>query len=214
MFGYQICTAQSNISSIGKTKWFDPNKSASTYCKPINIGYNYADHKATQHNKAMDIYYQYQIFMSNDNQNWILIVDKSKSDKDVTHDYLELTKSIEARFLKMVNIHNASGLFAVSDFRVFGNGLSEKPKLVTGFKVDRNKSDSRNAMIHWDIQTAVVGYNIYYGIAPDKLYNSIMVYDNNSYDFRGLDKGTSYYFAIEAFNENGIGTKTNFTISN
>jgi xylan 1,4-beta-xylosidase len=175
---------------------------------------NYADHKATQRNKAMDIYYQYQIFMSDDNQNWTLVVDKSKSDKDAPHDYLELTKPIEARYVKMVNIHNASGLFAVSDFRVFGNGLSEKPKLVTGFKVDRSVADSRNAMINWDAQPDAVGYNIYYGIAPDKLYNSIMVYEGSSYDFRGLDKGTGYYFAIEAFNENGIGPKTNLTVSN
>ncbi|HEU4790185.1 MAG TPA: discoidin domain-containing protein [Flavobacterium sp.] len=175
---------------------------------------NYADHKATQHNKAMDIYYQYQIFMSDDNQNWTLVVDKSKSDKDAPHDYLELTKPIEARYVKMVNIHNASGLFAVSDFRVFGNGLSEKPKSVTGFKVSRSVEDSRNAMINWDVQPGAVGYNIYYGIAPDKLYNSIMVYEGNSYDFRGLDKGTGYYFAIEAFNENGIGPKTNLTVSN
>ena len=34
-----------------------------------------------------------------------------------------------------------------------------------------------------------------------------MVYDDSSYDFRGLDKGTKYYFTIEAFNENGIGVK-------
>ncbi|PZX94969.1 xylosidase [Flavobacterium aquariorum] len=175
---------------------------------------NYADHKATQYNKAMDIYYQYQIFMSDDNQNWTLVVDKSKSDKDSPHDYLELTKPIEARYVKMVNIHNASGLFAVSDFRVFGNGLSEKPKSVTGFKVSRSVEDSRNAMINWVTQPGAVGYNIYYGIAPDKLYNSIMVYDANSYDFRGLDKGTGYYFAIEAFNENGIGAKTTLPVSN
>jgi hypothetical protein len=108
----------------------------------------------------------------------------------------------------MVNIHNASGLFAVSDFRVFGNGLAEKPKFVSDFKVNRNKSDSRNAIISWKKQTDAIGYNIYYGIAPDKLYNSIMVYGDNSYDFRGLDKGTKYYFTIEAFNENGIGEKT------
>jgi hypothetical protein len=164
---------------------------------------NYADHKATQYSKAMDIYYQYQIFMSDDAQNWTLVVDKSKNDKDVPHDYVELSKSIKARYVKMVNIHNASGLFAVSDFRIFGNGLSEKPKSVSGFKVERNSSDQRNAMILWKKQVDAIGYNIYYGIAPDKLYNSIMVYDENSYDFRGLDKGTEYYFSIEAFNESG-----------
>ncbi len=168
---------------------------------------NYADHKATQYNKAMDIYYQYKIFMSDDAVNWTLVVDKSQNDKDVPHDYVELTKPIKARYIKMVNIHNASGLFAVSDLRVFGNGLLEKPKLVSGFKVDRSEKDSRNAMIHWEKQPDAIGYSIHYGIEPDKLYNSIMVYDESTYDFRGLDKGTNYYFTIEAFNENGISVK-------
>ena len=108
----------------------------------------------------------------------------------------------------MVNIHNASGLFAVSDFRVFGNGLSEKPKSVSGFKVERSSSDSRNAMISWKKRTNAIGYNIYYGIAPDKLYNSIMVYENDVYDFRGMDKNTEYYFTIEAFNESGVSERT------
>ncbi|PTT16809.1 xylosidase, partial [Flavobacterium sp. HMWF030] len=88
-----------------------------------------------------------------------------------------------------------------------GNGLLEKPKGVSEFKVNRNAKDSRNAMISWKKQADAIGYNIYYGITPDKLYNSIMVYGENSYDFRGLDKGTKYYFTIEAFNENGIGVK-------
>ncbi|MDN3673669.1 discoidin domain-containing protein [Flavobacterium branchiarum] len=168
---------------------------------------NYADHKATQYNKAMDIYYQYKIFMSDDAVNWTLVVDKSQNDKDAPHDYVELTKPIKARYIKMENIHNASGLFAVSDFRVFGNGLLEKPKPVAAFKVDRSSKDSRNAMIRWKKQPDAIGYNIYYGITPDKLYNSIMVYDESIYDFRGLDKGTNYYFTIEAFNENGISAK-------
>jgi hypothetical protein len=169
---------------------------------------NYADHKATQYNKAMDIYYQYQIFMSNDAKNWTLVVDKSQNDKDVPHDYIELSKPFQARYIKMVNIHNASGLFAVSDFRVFGKGPGEKPKVVDAFNVVRNENDSRNAMIYWNKQADAIGYNIYYGIAPDKLYNSIMVYEGNSYDFRGLSKNTTYYFSIEAFNENGVSNKS------
>lgn len=169
---------------------------------------NYADHKATQFNKAMDIYYQYKIYMSDDAENWKLVIDKSQNDKDAPHDYVELTKSIKARYIKMVNLHNASGLFAVSDFRVFGNGLEKKPNEVSNFKVNRSITDSRNAMITWNKQSDATGYTIYYGISPDKLYNAIMVYGKESYDFRGLDKGTTYYFAIEAFNENGISAKS------
>lgn len=29
---------------LGKTEWFDPNRPATTFCNPINIGYNYTTH--------------------------------------------------------------------------------------------------------------------------------------------------------------------------
>jgi hypothetical protein len=51
-------------------------------------------------------------------------------------------------------------------------------------------------------------YNIYYGTATDKLYNCIMVYDNNEYWFKGMDKLKTYYFSIEAVNENGVSDRT------
>ncbi|MBD0375657.1 MAG: hypothetical protein ICV51_08535, partial [Flavisolibacter sp.] len=44
--------------------------------------------------------------------------------------------------------------------------------------------------------------------APDKLYSSWMVYDNNSLLLKSLTVDQSYYFAIEAFNENGVSTRS------
>jgi xylan 1,4-beta-xylosidase len=212
-----ICFATSNLTdediqtywsakTADKGEWIQMDLGKKMRINALQI--NYADHKATQYNKAMDIYYQYQILMSDDAKNWTLVIDKSQNDKDVPHDYVELSKPYQARYIKMINVHNASGLFAVSDLRVFGNGLGEKPKAVESFKVERNANDSRNAMITWNTQADALGYNIYYGIAPDKLYNSIMVYEGTTYDFRGLSKNTTYYFSIEAFNENGISTKS------
>jgi Fibronectin type III domain. len=58
-------------------------------------------------------------------------------------------------------------------------------------------------MITWQKSLKAYGYNIYYGIAPDKMYNSITVLGTEKYDFRGLDKATTYYFAIEALSESG-----------
>ena len=46
--------------------------------------------------------------------------------------------------------------------------------------------------------------SIYIGTSPDKLYNSVMVYDANEYYYKGMDAGKPYYFAIEAVNENGV----------
>jgi hypothetical protein len=63
-------------------------------------------------------------------------------------------------------------------------------------------------MITWNRSPDAQGYNVLWGIAPDKLYSSWMVYDNNSLDMKSLTVDQSYFFAIEAFNENGISTRT------
>ena len=119
------------------------------------------------------------------------------------HDYIELGETLDARYLKLENIHVPSGNFCLSEFRVFGFADGEKPLPVRNFKVVRDKQDKRNAMISWNPSSDAYGYNIYYGIAPEKLYNCITVNGADHYDFRGLDLGTTYYFAIEALNESG-----------
>jgi hypothetical protein len=172
-------------------------------CRVNALQVNYADHKATQYGKAMDIYHQYQVFHSSDGMNWSLLIDKSNNDMDVPHDYVELSNPVTTRYIKLVNIHMATGNFAISGLRIFGNGLGLPPSPVKEFDVDP-RADRRNAVIHWKKRDDTFSYNILYGIAPDKLYNSIMVYDADHYDFRGLDSNTTYYFTIEAFNENGV----------
>jgi hypothetical protein len=51
-----------------------------------------------------------------------------------------------------------------------------------------------------------VGYNIVWGIAKDKLYQTYQVFGDqpNTLEIRALNKGVDYYFAIEAFNESGV----------
>lgn len=46
------------------------------------------------------------------------------------------------------------------------------------------------------------------GNAPDKLYNNIMIYGNNDYYYKGMDKDLPYYFQIEAINESGVSKRT------
>lgn len=173
------------------------------------IQINYADHKASQYGKAMDIYHQYKIYQSADAVNWILLVDKTRNDTDVPHDYLELTQPVNCRYLKLVNIHMATGMFAISGFRIFGNGHGEKPSIVKDFKIKRSVTDPRNAVLTWSPVENVYGYNIYFGTKPGKLYNCITVNGKNEYDFRGMDIGTVYYFCIQALNENGVSERTN-----
>ncbi|WP_412463890.1 family 43 glycosylhydrolase [Flavobacterium mekongense] len=179
--------------------------------KAIQI--NYADQDAELMGKPnATTGHQYILYTSNDGKNWKVLVDKSKSIKDVPHEYIELATPVKARFLKLENVAMPTGKFAVSGFRVFGTGSGEKPGDVKNFVPLRSgpkvKGERRNVWFKWQQEPNADGYVIYFGKSPDKLYGSIMVYGKTEYYFNGLDRSDVYFFQIEAFNNNGIGPKS------
>ena len=135
------------------------------------------------------------------------LVDKSNNKTDVPHDYVELEKPVQAKFIKLENIHMPTGKFAISGLRVFGNGNGVKPESVQNLIVLRTEKDKRSAYIKWSPVDNAFAYNLYYGTAPDKLYSCIMIHDFNEYWFKAMDKDKTYYFSIEAINENGVSEK-------
>jgi xylan 1,4-beta-xylosidase len=137
-----------------------------------------------------------------------VLADKSNNKTDVPHEYVELEKPVQARFIRLENIHMPTGKFAISGLRVFGNGNGQQPDEVKTFFVLRTEKDKRNGWIKWGPVNNAFAYNIYYGTAPDKLYNCIMVLQNNEYWFKGMDKLKTYYFSIEAINENGVSKRS------
>jgi len=172
------------------------------------IQVNYADQDATFLGKQTDIYHQYILYASEDGKKWTVLVDKSKNRTDVPHDYIELSHPVRTRYIKMENRHVPTGKFAISGLRVFGKGEGKKPEPVKDLIVLRTEKDKRSAWIKWRPADDAYAYNLYYGTAPDKLYNSIMVYGSNEYWFKVMDSQKPYYFSIEAINENGISPKT------
>ena len=172
------------------------------------IQINYADQDAEFLGKQTGIFHQYQILTSTDGKKWTLLVDKSKNKTDVPHDYIELQKPVKTRFIKMVNLHMPTGKFAIIGLRVFGNGNGEKPSAVKNLIILRTEKDKRSAYIKWQPVDNAFAYNLYYGTAPDKLYNCIMIHDFNEHWFKAMDSQKAYYFAIEAINENGVSAKT------
>ena len=67
--------------------------------------------------------------------------------------------------------------------------------------VDRKES-------YRDTPKGAQGYNILWGIAPDKLYSSWMVYDKTDLLMKTLTADQDYYFCVEAFNENGVSLRS------
>ena len=195
-----------SAASGEKGEWLQSDLGSVYSINAIQI--NYADQNAELMGKQTGLFHQYIIYKSNDEKNWDILIDKSNNNKDVPHDYVELEQPANARYLKIENIHVPTGKFALSGFRVFGKGNGETPDTVKYFEVLRGDSERRNAWLKWKQSDEATGYTIYFGVEPGKLYNSIMIYNSNEYYFTAMDRDKVYYFQIEAFNENGIGSRS------
>ena len=174
--------------------------------KVYAIQVNYHDHKSNLYGRIANMRHRYFIEGSTDGKNWVTLVDRKNSFKDVPNDYVELATPKTVRYIRYRNIHVPTPSLAISGLRVFGIGSGKAPATVKNFTVNR-KEDKRDAMITWTPQKGTQGYNVLWGIAPDKLYNSWLVYDKAELLLKSLAIDQTYYFAIEAFNENGVSPK-------
>ena len=167
------------------------------------IQVNYNDYQSDFYGKPMGIYHRYTIEGSEDRENWRLLVDRKNNFKDVPNDYVELGNPETVRYIRYKNLHVPTTHLSISGLRVFGKGSGNPPPKITGFQPQRHE-DRRDITLNWEKVNDAQGYNIRWGIAPDKLYSSWLVYDKNEHLMKGLGRDQSYYFAVEAFNENGI----------
>ncbi len=192
--------------TAGPNEWVETDLGEVSVVHAVQI--NYADHDAEFLGKSKGVSHKYILKASIDGQKWQVIADKSKNTQDVPHDYLELEQPVQARYLRLEQIAMPTGKFALSALRVFGKGAGKAPEAVQDFVVLRTERDKRSAWLKWASVHDAYAYNIYYGTAPDKLYTCFMVHDDNEYWLKTLDGLKTYYFTIEAINENGVSART------
>lgn len=197
-----------SATSGNKGEWIQTDLGTLATVNAVQINYADQDVESNRLGKINDQYHQYVLYASADGKKWQVIADKSKNKTDVPHDYVELQKPVKARYIKLENIHMPTGKFAISGLRVFGNGNGNKPGEVEGFIVLRTEKDKRSAFIKWRPVDNAFAYNIYYGTHPEKLYSSILVHANNEYWMKSMDSQKTYYYQIEAINENGVSQKS------
>jgi hypothetical protein len=166
---------------------------------------NYTDYKSNIYKNDSTVYIQFRMYHSPDGKNWQLLADLAQEKQDRPNAYIELPKPVKTRYIKFEHVYVPTPNLAVSDIRVFGNGYGKAPKSPAGLKALRQQ-DARNANITWKPVPGAVGYNILWGIGKDKLYQTYQVWaqEGNTLELRALTLGQDYYFAIEAFNENGV----------
>ncbi|UZH56119.1 family 43 glycosylhydrolase [Salinimicrobium tongyeongense] len=168
---------------------------------------NFHDEDSGIYTRTEGLRHRFTLKVSENGKDWKTVVDRSNSYIDAPNAYLPLNEPVKAKYVRYNNLQVPGKNLALSEIRVFGKGLGKKPAKVKGFTINRQE-DRRDAAFKWEPVKGAQGYNIRWGIAPDKLYQSWLIYGENEHFMRNLDKGTTYYFSIEAFNENGISEKT------
>jgi xylan 1,4-beta-xylosidase len=166
---------------------------------------NYSDHKNNIFKSDERVYTQFRISESRDGKSWNRIADLTGEKRDRPNAYIELPFPVKTRYLRYEHVYTAGPNLAISDFRIFGNGTGGRPPVPRNLKVRRD-SDQRNAFVSWQPVPRAVGYNVRWGIAPDKLYQTYQRFHDqgSELEVRALTVGQDYWFAIESFDENGV----------
>lgn len=174
-------------------------------CEVKSIQINYADEASSILGRLdTPVTYQYLLEYSNDNKNWGILVDNTSNITDNPHDFIVLPKPIAARYIRLTNYYVPDGKFAISGLRIFGNGKGNLPQPVTNFSVTRDVENPKSVRIEWEKSQNTLGYNIRFGIQPDKLYQNYQVFDTDTLTINSLNSDLNYYFTIDCFNEKGI----------
>jgi xylan 1,4-beta-xylosidase len=169
------------------------------------IQVNYADYKSGVYGSDSTVRTRFRLYTSNDGARWNIAADLSRSTRDRPNAYIELTSTRRARYVRYGHLEVRAANLAISDIRVFGNGSGRRPATPSGLVAQRDR-DERNATISWQPVPGVVGYNVRWGIAPNKLYQTYQWFADQGtrLDLRALTVGQAYWVAIESFDENGV----------
>jgi len=92
---------------------------------------------------------------------------------------------------------------------VFGNAGGKAPAVPGGVTAKRD-ADQRDAHIAWKPVKGAVGYNVMWGIRPDRLTLTYQRWADQgaALDLRALNVGQGYFVAVEAFDENGVSKRS------
>jgi hypothetical protein len=140
---------------------------------------------------------------SMDGEHYTILCDKSTAQSDLSHDFLVWEEGTKIRFLRLTIKHlPLNKRYCVSGIRIFGFGGGDAPKKAPEPVI--TKLGDLDMEVSWGKMEDVVGCNILWGYAPEKLYHSYLVFGKRNQRIGTLIKGEPIYVRLDAFNESGI----------
>jgi hypothetical protein len=166
---------------------------------------NFADQGTTNLGRLRNDAYRYFVESSLDGRQWSLCLSRKDNQRDAPQDYFQLPVPLLARFVRLTSVHvPAGGVFSVSGFRIFGDGLGKAPAAVAGVAAARDGADGRVMRVSWSPAAGADFYIVRYGIARDRLFNNYQVYGTDHVDINSLNLGVHYFLTVDAVNESGV----------
>ena len=166
---------------------------------------NFADYLSGRFGDAPDIYTEFTLESSPDGKRWQPLATTGPERRDRPNAYFQLPSPVSARYVRYVHGHVGAAHLAISDLRVFGDAGGSAPGTPANVKAVRAE-DQRTMTVSWRRVPGAVGYNVRWGIKPDRLNLCYQVFTDRgtSLDLRALSVGVDYYAGVEAFSENGV----------
>lgn len=159
----------------------------------------YGDVRHTRHIEMEAQPSQYTLEISLDGSAWQTF---ERVNREGANFYFEAANGVTARYVRVTGGALPYGqTMRISGLRVFGNGNGAKPPQANATATRMGDLDAK---VQWPPIAGAQGCNVRYGVAPDKLYLSWLVYGANEVTLSTLIKGQQYYICVDSFNENGI----------
>jgi hypothetical protein len=166
---------------------------------------DFADYLSGRYGDAPDIYTQFTLEWSLDGRRWQPLAGTGEERRDRPNAYFQLPAPVRARYVRYVHGHVGAAHLAISDLRVFGVAGGAAPRAPRHVQAVR-AADPRMMTVSWQRVPGAVGYNVRWGLKPDRLTLCYQVFADRGtrLDVRALSAGVDYYAAVEAFDENGV----------
>jgi xylan 1,4-beta-xylosidase len=167
---------------------------------------DFADYLSGRYGDAPDIYTEFTLESSLDDKRWQPLASTGPERRDRPNAYFQLPSPVRARYVRYVHGHVGAAHLAISDLRVFGDAGGSVPRAPVDVKAARG--EPRMMTVSWRPVPGAVGYNVRWGVKPDRLNLCYQVFADRGtrLDVRALSIGVEYQVAVEAFNENGVST--------
>lgn len=195
-------------------EWLDVDLGGTRTVRAVQV--DYADYQQNLYARDATVYTAFRLLASDDGRRWRVVADRARGPRrDRPNAYVELARPVRARWVRYQHVHTAGPHLAISALRVFGTAAGPPPAAPAWVRARRrgagtDSADARDMTVTWAPVPGAVGYNVRWGVRPDRLYQTYQLWADRGpghdgrLEVRALTAGVGYHVAVEAFDERGV----------